>query len=70
MLLTDEEEPEPFSDALQLEDTTKSEQAIDDETSWMSRFQNCVPLSSTKAEYVAIAKTGKEMILMTDYIKN
>ena len=70
MLLIDEEEPEPFSDALQLEDTTKWEQAMDDEMSWMSRPQNCVAPSSTEALYVAIAKTRKKMILMTDYVKN
>ena len=70
MLLTDEEEPEPISDALQLEDTTKWEQVVDDEMSWMSRIQICVAPSSTETEYVAIAKTRKEMILMTDYVKN
>ena len=30
--------------------------------SWMSRLQKCVSLSSTEAEYVAIAEVGKEMI--------
>ena len=29
---------------------------------WMSRLQKCVSLSSTEAEYVAIAEAGKEMI--------
>ena len=30
--------------------------------SWMSRLQKCVSVSSTEAEYVTIAETGKEMI--------
>uniref|UniRef100_A0A3Q7JTK4 glycerophosphodiester phosphodiesterase n=1 Tax=Solanum lycopersicum TaxID=4081 RepID=A0A3Q7JTK4_SOLLC len=30
--------------------------------SWMFRLQKCVSLSSTEAEYVAIAEAGKEMI--------
>ena len=30
--------------------------------SWMSKLQKCVALSSTEAEYVAIAEAGKEMI--------
>ena len=30
--------------------------------SWMSKLQKCVSLSSTEAEYVAIAEAGKEMI--------
>ena len=30
--------------------------------SWMSRIRKCVSLSSTEAEYVAIAEAGKEMI--------
>ena len=37
--------------------------------SWMSKLQKCVALSSTKAEYVAIAEAGKEMIWMTDYLE-
>ena len=37
--------------------------------SWMSRHQKCVSLSSTEAEYVAIAKAGKEMIWLTDYLE-
>ena len=35
----------------------------------MSKLQKCVALSSTKAEYVAIAEAGKEMIWMTDYLE-
>ena len=66
MLLTDEGEPEPFVEVLQLEDTTKWEQAMDDE---MSRLQKCVALSSNEAEYVAIAEAGKKMIWMTNYLK-
>ncbi|XP_069145877.1 secreted RxLR effector protein 161-like [Solanum lycopersicum] len=31
--------------------------------SWMSRLQKYVSLSSTKAEYMAIAEAGKEIIL-------
>ena len=35
----------------------------------MSRLQKCVALSSAKAEYVAIAEAGMEMIWMTDYLE-
>uniref|UniRef100_A0A3Q7HPN3 Reverse transcriptase Ty1/copia-type domain-containing protein n=1 Tax=Solanum lycopersicum TaxID=4081 RepID=A0A3Q7HPN3_SOLLC len=35
--------------------------------SWMSRLQKCVSLSSTEAEYVAIAEAGKEMIWLANY---
>ena len=52
--------------ALQLEDTTKWEQATDD---GMSRLQKWVALSSAKAEYVAMAEAGKEIIWMTDYLE-
>ena len=51
--MTDEREREPLDEALQLENTTKWEQAMDDE---MSRLQKCVALSSAEAEYVAIAE--------------
>ena len=37
--------------------------------SWISRLQKCVSLSSTEAEYVAIAEAGKEMIWMADYLE-
>ena len=37
--------------------------------SWMYRLQKCVSLSSTEAEYVAIAEVGKEMIWLTDYLE-
>ena len=37
--------------------------------SWMSRLQKCVSLSSTEAEYVAIAEVGKEMIWVADYLE-
>ena len=37
--------------------------------SWMSRLQKCVSLSSTEAEYVAIAEAGKEMIWLADYLE-
>ena len=68
LLLTDEDEgePKPFVAVLQLDDTTKWEQAMDD---GMSRLHKCVALSSTKAEYVAIAKTEKKMIWMIDYLE-
>ena len=36
---------------------------------WISRLQKCVSLSSTKAEYVAIAKAEKEMIWLADYLE-
>ena len=65
-LVIDEGERKPLDEALQLEDTTKWEQAMDD---GMSRLQKCVALSSVEAEYVAIAKAGKEMIWMTDYLE-
>ena len=64
--MTDEEERKPLDEDLQLEDTTKWEQAMDD---GMFRLQKCVALSSTEAEYVAIAEAGKEMICMTDYLE-
>ena len=38
--------------------------------SWMSRLQKCVSLSSTEAEYVAIAEAGKEMIWLADILRN
>ena len=66
--MVDKEEPELF-DALQLEDTTKWEQAMNDEISWMSRLQNCVAHSSTKVEYLTIDEAEKEMILMIDYLE-
>ena len=37
--------------------------------SWMSRLQKCVSLSSTEAEYVAIAEAGKEMTWLADYLE-
>ena len=37
--------------------------------SWMSRLQKCITLSSTEAEYVAIAEAGKEMIWLADYLE-
>ncbi|KAM3327095.1 hypothetical protein P3S67_002221 [Capsicum chacoense] len=37
--------------------------------SWISRLQKCVSLSSTEAEYVAIAEAGKEMIWLADYLE-
>ena len=37
--------------------------------SWMSRLQKSISLSSTEAEYVAIAEAGKEMIWLEDYLK-
>ncbi|KAF3676984.1 Retrovirus-related Pol polyprotein from transposon TNT 1-94 [Capsicum annuum] len=37
--------------------------------SWMSRLQKCVVLSSTEAEFIAIAEAGKEMIWLVDYLK-
>ena len=37
--------------------------------SWMSRLLKCVSLSSTEAEYVAIAEAGKEMIWLADYLE-
>ena len=74
LLLIDEE---PFGDALQFEDTTRWEQAMDDRMSWISSFQNCVAPSSieveyvviAEAEYVPIAKAGKKMMSMTDYLR-
>ena len=35
----------------------------------MSRLQKCISLSSTEAEYLAIAEAGKEMIWMADYLE-
>ena len=37
--------------------------------SWMSRLQKCVSLSSTEAEYVAIAEAGKDMIWLANYLE-
>ena len=37
--------------------------------SWMSRIQKCVSLSSTEAEYVAIAEVGKEIIWLANYLE-
>ena len=37
--------------------------------SWMSTLQKCVSLSSTNAEYVAIAEAGKQMIWLADYLE-
>ena len=58
-LVTDEGKRKPLDEALQLEDTTKWEQAIDD---GMSRLHKCVALSSAETEYVAIVEAGNEMI--------
>ena len=65
-LVTNEGERKPLDETLQLEDTTKWEQAMDD---GMSRLQKCVALSSAEVEYVTLAEAGKEMIRMTDYLK-
>ena len=65
-LVTDEGEQEPLDEALQLEDTTKWEQVMDD---GMSRLHKCVALSSVEVEYLAIAEAGKEMIWMTDNLE-
>ena len=37
--------------------------------SWMSSLQKCVSLSSTEAEYVAIAEAWKDMIWLADYVE-
>uniref|UniRef100_A0A3Q7J7L7 Reverse transcriptase Ty1/copia-type domain-containing protein n=1 Tax=Solanum lycopersicum TaxID=4081 RepID=A0A3Q7J7L7_SOLLC len=37
--------------------------------SWMSRLKQCVSVSFTKVEYVAIAEVGKEMIWLADYLE-
>lgn len=37
--------------------------------SWMSKLQKCIALSSTEAEYIAIAEAGKEMIWLVDYLE-
>ena len=37
--------------------------------SWMSKLQKCVSLSSTEAEYVAIAEAGKEITWLADYLE-
>ena len=37
--------------------------------SWMSMLQKCVFLSSTEAEYVAIAEAGNEMIWLAEYLE-
>ena len=37
--------------------------------SWMFRLQKCVSLSSTEAEYVAIAEAGKATIWLADYLE-
>ena len=37
--------------------------------SWISVLQKCVSLSSTEAEYVAIAEAGKQMIWLADYLE-
>ena len=65
-LVTNEGERKPLDEALQLEDTTKWEQVIDD---GMSRLQKCIALSSVEAAYVALAEARKKMIWMTDYLE-
>ena len=37
--------------------------------SWMFRLEKCVSLSPTKAECVAIAEAGKEIIWLADYLE-
>ena len=58
-LVTDEGKRKPLDEALELEDTTKWEQDMDD---GMSRLQKCVALSSAETKYVALAEAGKKMI--------
>ena len=36
---------------------------------WMSRLQTCVSLSSTEAEYVAIAEAEKDLIWLAYYLE-
>ena len=37
--------------------------------SWMSRLQKSVSFSTTKAEYMAISETAKEMIWLKNFLK-
>ncbi|GKD59085.1 retrovirus-related pol polyprotein from transposon TNT 1-94 [Tanacetum coccineum] len=37
--------------------------------SWMSRIQKCVAMSTTKAEYMAIAEAGKELVWLKNFIE-
>lgn len=37
--------------------------------SWQSRLQKCVALSTTEAEYIAAAETGKEMLWLKRYLQ-
>ncbi|GJU59731.1 hypothetical protein Tco_1237497 [Tanacetum coccineum] len=37
--------------------------------SWMSRIQKCVAMSTTEAEYMAIAEAGKELVWLKNFLK-
>ncbi|GJT23082.1 retrovirus-related pol polyprotein from transposon TNT 1-94 [Tanacetum coccineum] len=37
--------------------------------SWMSRIQKCVAMSTTEAEYMAIAETGKELVWLKNFLE-
>ncbi|GJY57004.1 hypothetical protein Tco_0456119, partial [Tanacetum coccineum] len=37
--------------------------------SWMSRIQKCVAMSTTEAEYMAIAETRKELVWLENLLK-
>ncbi|GJV78178.1 phytochrome-interacting factor7 [Tanacetum coccineum] len=37
--------------------------------SWMSRIQKCVAMSTTEAEYMAIAEAGKELVWLKNFLE-
>ncbi|VFQ82754.1 unnamed protein product [Cuscuta campestris] len=60
LLLTDEGEPESFDEAIQVEDSVKWEQAMDDEMSSLERNNTWIPSEPVDIKYVLLLYEAEE----------